>query len=406
MQIIMQLKRNHFILSILLLTGFLYTHMISSKAYAQTSEPIVHAILFYSPTCPHCHRVVQEDLPPLFEKYGAQLIIIGIDVSQPGGQALYQAAIQRFSIPKNRLGVPTLIVDNVVLVGSLEIPEQFPELIEQYMAQGGVDWPDIPGLIETLTPTTQVDGPTAIVPPQESVIPSSVPNSPQPTALQATPVPATLPPTSISPSPTPGLILTGDQNTSWRDNLARDPAGNTLAVLVLIGMLAAVFWAITIFRVQAGISLQGNWSWLIPVLCLIGFGVAGYLAYVETAQVVAVCGPVGDCNTVQQSEYARLFGILPIGVLGLFGYIAITTTWIIAGYINGPIANLATLVLFGLTAFGTLFSIYLTFLEPFVIGATCAWCLTSSIIMTILMLLSVRPAKRAILNISLFNSHH
>jgi uncharacterized membrane protein len=51
--------------------------------------------------------------------------------------------------------------------------------------------------------------------------------------------------------------------------------------------------------------------------------------------------------------------------------------------------------MFGMAAFGTLFSIYLTFLEPFVIGATCAWCLTSAILITILMLLAIRPAKTA-----------
>jgi uncharacterized membrane protein len=382
MQIIIQPKRNRLILSTILLISFLFTFLISSKAYAQASEPVVHAVLFYSPSCPHCHRVIQEDLPPLFEKYGDQLSIAGIDVSQPGGQALYQAAIQRFTIPENRLGVPTLIIDNVVLVGSLEIPEQFPGLIEQYLAQGGVDWPDIPGLSEELSPTAEVEESTttmtATATPQATANPAIVSNSSQ----------------------------FGEQNPNWRDKLARDPAGNTLAIFVLVGMLAALLWAIILFRNQVGVSLKGTWSWLIPALCVIGFGVAGYLAYVETAQVTAVCGPVGDCNTVQQSEYARLFGILPIGVLGLVGYIAITTAWIIAHFSNGSPANLATLALFAMTAFGTLFSIYLTFLEPFIIGATCAWCLTSAILMTILMLLSVRPTKLAISNISHSSSHH
>jgi len=55
-----------------------------------------------------------------------------------------------------------------------------------------------------------------------------------------------------------------------------------------------------------------------------------------------------------------------------------------------------TLSLLGMTAFGTLFSIYLTFLEPFVIGATCAWCLTSAIIMNVLLWLSLMPAKLAL----------
>jgi uncharacterized membrane protein len=36
--------------------------------------------------------------------------------------------------------------------------------------------------------------------------------------------------------------------------------------------------------------------------------------------------------------------------------------------------------------FGVVFSIYLTFLEPFVIGATCMWCLSSVVIMTAILL--------------------
>jgi uncharacterized membrane protein len=49
-----------------------------------------------------------------------------------------------------------------------------------------------------------------------------------------------------------------------------------------------------------------------------------------------------------------------------------------------------------MTVFGTLFSIYLTFLEPFVIGATCAWCLTSAVLMAALLALTATPGKRAI----------
>ena len=41
---------------------------------------------------------------------------------------------------------------------------------------------------------------------------------------------------------------------------------------------------------------------------------------------------------------------------------------------------------------GTLFSIYLTVLEPFVIGATCLWCLSSAVIMTVIMWLAAKPA--------------
>ncbi len=95
---------------ILLLASWLW-FAASSSAFTPTPPPagaVVRAVLFYLPTCPHCHKVITEDLPPLFEKYRGQLEMIGVDISQPGGQALYQAAIQRFSIPDERLGVPTL----------------------------------------------------------------------------------------------------------------------------------------------------------------------------------------------------------------------------------------------------------------------------------------------------------
>jgi uncharacterized membrane protein len=130
-------------------------------------------------------------------------------------------------------------------------------------------------------------------------------------------------------------------------------------------------------------------NWLIPVISTVGLGVAGYLAYVETAQVAAVCGPVGDCNTVQQSVYARFFGLVPIGVLGVAGYLGILLAWVLGQTQLNPLSVYARRILFGMTVIGTIFSIYLTFLEPFVIGATCAWCLTSAVLMTVLLWLSV-----------------
>ena len=44
---------------------------------------------------------------------------------------------------------------------------------------------------------------------------------------------------------------------------------------------------------------------------------------------------------------------------------------------------------------GTLFSIYLTVLEPFVIGATCMWCITSAVLMTLLLWAATPAAVEA-----------
>lgn len=339
----------------------------------QTPQPVVRAVLFYSPQCGHCHYVIEEVLPPLMEKYGTQLEIIGIDVSQQQGSLFFQGTMQKFQL--QQAGVPFLVIGNEYLIGSADIPDNFPGLIETYLAQGGVDYPDLPGLREAISASETEQAPTP-VPEQAATTNVLADNSPPAKTDQVF-----------------GLDAQ-DNSTAW-ERVARDPLGNGLSILLLVVMLGVAFNApIRFSRFEA--ELSSTWQlWFIPILSLAGFVVAGYLAYVETAQVAAVCGPVGDCNTVQQSEYARLFGILPIGVLGLLGYFAIVAAWLV-GRLNRPLLSLyADLLMFGMTTFGLVFSIYLTFLEPFVIGATCAWCLTSAVLMTALFWLSLKPGRLA-----------
>ena len=355
------MKYRGIILTLLLVTGLLLTPAIAN---AQSTDVVVHAVLFYSPTCGHCEYVINEVLPPLMEKYGSQLEIVGIDVTVPEGQELFMSAMRSFNLPSS--GVPFLVIGDTYLVGSTDIPEKFPGLIDTHLAQGGLDYPDIPGLREALD--------------------LSAATAPQ-TDLEAD---------SVSPSTTTPTNTFVTNNLTWQEKFNRDPAGNTLAVIVLMGVLASLVWVILEFPKRKMPKINKNRAWIIPALCLLGFGVAGYLSYVETANVTAVCGPVGDCNTVQQSEYARLFGILPIGVLGLMGYVAIAIAWAVSRYSKNQLADWASIAVLVFAYLGTLFSAYLTFLEPFVIGATCAWCLTSAVIITALMLLSIYPAKLAL----------
>jgi len=377
----------------------------SSSSPVRADGPVVHAVLFYSPTCPHCEQVITETLPPLLEEYGDQLQIVGVDTWSQGGQVLFDAAIERYNIPPERQGVPFLVIGEIVLVGSLEIPQQLPGLVDAYLAQGGVDWPDIPGLAEALEIAQTQTAPT---PESNSTQASTQPTEIAPPTPEVTDAPTggIIPP---GPTPTPlpsGLILADHPTVSLRDRLAFDPVGNALAILVLIGMLVSVGGVLAVlFSLAKTKGLVASPLTAIPILCLIGLGVAGYLAYVETAHVTAVCGPVGDCNTVQQSEYARLFGVLPIGVFGLAGYLAILLAWAGSRYGSKRIASLSALALLGMTLFGTLFSIYLTFLEPFVIGATCAWCLSSAVIMTVQMWLSAIPGKIALTNLRYGETH-
>ncbi|HNT73874.1 MAG TPA: vitamin K epoxide reductase family protein [Anaerolineae bacterium] len=359
----MKTRFCYVLLSLCLLSGLLALPAAADAA-------VVRAVMFYSPSCGHCHYIVSEVLPPLLEKYGDQFMIVGVNVAEEGGQALYQAAITQFAIPDERLGVPTLIIGDSVLVGSGEIPDQLPGLIETYLAQGGLDWPAIPGLAEALAASA----------------PTSEPPTPSPTPLSAAVVETAPAATAVVPTATaaptiPGIVT---DDGGWRARFARDPLGNGISIAVLVGMIVSVLYqGIALTRAPGEAALR-RWTWAIPPLVVLGVIVAGYLAYVETQQVAAVCGPVGDCNAVQQSEFALLLGFLPIAVLGLMGYVGIGAAWGVARYMPDPWANLAKLALVGMAWFGIAFSIYLTFLEPFVIGATCAWCLTSAVVMTAL----------------------
>jgi uncharacterized membrane protein len=103
--------------------------------------------------------------------------------------------------------------------------------------------------------------------------------------------------------------------------------------------------------------------------------------------VEAVCGPIGDCNAVQGSSYAQILGI-PVALFGIIFYVAVALLWIaLPRFTDNRRRRIALGSLLGLTVAGTLFSVYLTILEIFVIEAICAWCLTSAVISTALMLL-------------------
>lgn len=167
--------------------------------------------------------------------------------------------------------------------------------------------------------------------------------------------------------------------------------GMTLAWAIMAFMVLALILSIVlILRAFQGKPVGQAQRWLdvaVPVLSVIGLGVSLYLTYIEFTQARALCGPVGDCNAVQNSPYAKLFGVIPIGLVGAIGYIAILFAWIWRRMRSDTLTRIAGPVMFGMALFGTLFSIYLTYLELFVIHAVCIWCLSSAVIITALMLL-------------------
>ena len=340
---------------IILLVALMTLAFTARQVHAQsaTSEPNVRAVMFWMDGCPHCEDVIQNVLPPLRDKHDAQFELLMIEVvSTQDVDMLYRVAAS-YNIPKEQTGVPFLIIGDQVLVGSDQVANRLPVLIDDYLTQGGVDFPSNPILAD--------------------ILPTTLPASPSTSELPA--VTETFLPADTAPV------------TPMQSN------GFALAIVIMVGMAVALLYSIIAFALGKSFDLP-NWAeWLIPALIVIGIGVAAYLSYVETQAVEAICGPVGDCNTVQQSRYARLFDILPVGVLGLLGYFALLAAWLTRRF-QPKLEKPAAIGFFGMAFFAVIFSLYLTYLEPFVIKAVCIWCLTSAIIVTILLILGTPPAVR------------
>ena len=122
-------------------------------------------------------------------------------------------------------------------------------------------------------------------------------------------------------------------------------------------------------------------------LAVVGFGVATYLTVVHYVgfQLLACSGAHGghsSCQTVQSSQWSKVAGI-PVALLGLIGYIGIL------GSLLAPDREESRLATLGLTLIGFLFSGYLTYRELFSIHAICEWCVSSAVILTILLVCSI-----------------
>lgn len=117
------------------------------------------------------------------------------------------------------------------------------------------------------------------------------------------------------------------------------------------------------------------------VLAIAGMGVAAYLTYSHYADQPIACGGIGECQTVQDSEYATLVGI-PVALLGIL-FCAGLLALVLARLACLPLAEEWTpLAAFSMTLAGVAFSAYLTYIELFVLEAICIWCVTLAAIIT------------------------
>lgn len=123
------------------------------------------------------------------------------------------------------------------------------------------------------------------------------------------------------------------------------------------------------------------------ILALLGLGITGYLSWTELMGDAPACVIGGGCATVQNSEYAQIFGV-SLSYLGFITYALMLASAIIPGF-WGRLLGIVTSV------GGVLFSLWLLYAELFLIEAICPWCVASLVVMILALAVAITRVVKA-----------
>jgi len=122
-------------------------------------------------------------------------------------------------------------------------------------------------------------------------------------------------------------------------------------------------------------------------LTVIGLLVSIYMTIYKVTNNESMCIGSSGCSEVNASRYSEVNGI-PVALLGVVGYSAILALLFLEQR-PGIFQQNGSLMFFGISLMGFLFTLYLIYLEDALIKAYCPFCLTSQAVMSIIFIISV-----------------
>ena len=122
-------------------------------------------------------------------------------------------------------------------------------------------------------------------------------------------------------------------------------------------------------------------------LVIVGLAVSVYMTIYKYTGNDGMCLGSGDCSTVNASRFSEVNGI-PVAVFGIAGYAAIL---IVLFYENKNefFRKNGTLLVFGMSLTGFLFTLWLVSVELELLKAICPFCVTSQVAMTLIFITAV-----------------
>lgn len=131
----------------------------------------------------------------------------------------------------------------------------------------------------------------------------------------------------------------------------------------------------------------------IVLLALVGLLVASYLWLWELGVIGTLQCGTGSCAYVQTSRYAYVFGI-PVALLGVGGYAVLFALGLVGLQPAWASDARVPLLLAALASVGLGFTLYLSYVELFVLHAICRWCVVSAVINTAIWAVAVVDLRR------------
>ena len=123
------------------------------------------------------------------------------------------------------------------------------------------------------------------------------------------------------------------------------------------------------------------------VFTVIGLLVSIYMTIFKLTNNESMCIGSHGCSIVNASKYSVINGI-PVAVIGALGYLSILALLYLENK-PGFFQENGSMLLFGVTLIGFLFTVWLIYLEVALIKAYCPFCITSQVSMTIIFILTV-----------------
>ncbi|AWB10896.1 putative membrane protein [Thermodesulfobium acidiphilum] len=238
-----------------------------------------------------------------------------------------------YGIKKSDVGVPFMIIGNRVLIGTDEIKKDLPDLIQDGINHGGIPFP-------------------------ERVLHSEF-------------------------SKYVDINIIENENSE----------GKPFAIFTFFFLVIVSSYSILTFKfknlTKYAIFLKYIKKFLTLVFILIGLLISIYLFHLETTNSSGVCILFSGCNTVQRSSFSHIFGIIPLALLEILLFISLFGFWINSFILKRDKIFYFDLnkIVFWITFLAVIVAIYLTILEIFIVKAACVYCLISSIILGLLLIL-------------------